>query len=690
MPEKKDQQLEDETLPVNQDQESTIASGDAPKPDAWVPAKAEDQLIGQTIADRYQVLSHIGKGGMSNVFKARDLTTNNVVALKTILPHLLEQENNRKRFQREGLSAMSLKHPNIAEVYSCDVTSQGLPFIAMEYLEGSSLSDVIAKEGRLPYERAMPIFQQIAEALGHAHAHGVVHRDLKPSNIILRDHDGKRDVVGIVDFGLAKLLPQADVQASTLTETGDVFGSPPYMSPEQCRGDKVDTRSDIYSFGCLMFEVLTGRPPLVGESALTTIMQHLNRVPPPMAEVCPSTSIPPTLEAIVFKSLSKDPASRQQTMSEVCDQLRNFLTLQQTGLEHKPATIQDRLAQIWTRNKTACQWVLAVAALIVVCSLWEWWHWIWSYPQRDWFVRFGFSATVVGLVAFGTYKLVALNNAMKSAPPIWLLEWQRQQSEHPDIDSLRNQLATTVDKLGKKKGGFDQSEQQELRLLLDALVAAGCLEEVQTSTTHGIELLRKRGRENSDTSLLLKEYLADTLAHSGLLDRAESTYRSVAEGWHETDSFTSQCRCIAQLKLADILFVQQKLTDAAQLYKTFLPRWDVLGLPHDSNYMLHTGRMSDCCCGMGELKEAEAGYHKCLSLWENAGDATNANLAFIKYSYSQLKRWQKVDLNRLETAVSTLQRIAGTDTKLAQDTSRVLTACLWSNNHFTQALQRRT
>ncbi len=200
----------------------------------------------------------------------------------------------------------------------------------MDYLDGVALSDVIGEGKRIPFERAVHIFIQIVDALEHAHGKGVIHRDLKPSNIILVRHDSDYDFVKIVDFGIAKLLNQEGPESVKLTQTGEVFGSPLYMSPEQSRGEKLDARSDIYSMGCLMYEALAGVTPHEGTNSFEIMYKQLNDVPAPISN--DKVKVPQRLEKIVFKALAKEANERYQTMGALHRDLLRFVKEQKFGI----------------------------------------------------------------------------------------------------------------------------------------------------------------------------------------------------------------------------------------------------------------------------------------------------------------------------------------------------------------------
>jgi len=275
----------------------------------------------------YEVLALLGEGGMGYVYKVKDKRKNQVVAVKVVRPELAADPRALKRFEQEAEAAMGLIHPNLVPVYGQGVTADGAPYLVMEYQEGTPLDKLLKQETKIEADRCLDIFMQICAALEHAHGKGIVHRDLKPSNIVLTAAKGNKDVVRIVDFGIAKLLASPESRESVdLTNTGDLFGSPGYMSPEQCMGYQLDARSDIYSLGCVMYELLSGMPPFQSDNPVQTIVKHLSESPDRLNKPG-GLSIPANLEALVLRCLEKDPRNRYQTM----EQLRKDLSSIQIG-----------------------------------------------------------------------------------------------------------------------------------------------------------------------------------------------------------------------------------------------------------------------------------------------------------------------------------------------------------------------
>lgn len=281
----------------------------------------DDPLLGTDFADKYEIISVIGKGGMSTVYKARHKYMERIVALKILHKHLISDPLSVERFKKESKAASSLSHPNIITVFDFGVDVNNTAYLVMDFLEGTTLGDIIDSKGPLMESDALTIFSQIAKGLIHAHARKIIHRDLKPRNLVLTLEEDGSVLAQIVDFGIAKMISSDSEQALTLTQTGEVFGSPIYMSPEQCSAEELDIRSDIYSFGCVMYEALTGLPPFLGKNAVETMSMHVEDSPPPFSEVMPHHNISKKLEKIVLRCLEKDRNNRFDSVQELLDDL---------------------------------------------------------------------------------------------------------------------------------------------------------------------------------------------------------------------------------------------------------------------------------------------------------------------------------------------------------------------------------
>ena len=648
-------------------------------------------LVGTKIGAHYEIVCFLGKGGMSTVFKARDTRDDRSVALKFIHPHLLENEQIVRRFKHEALSLSALKHDHIAGIEECATASDGLPYIVMDFVEGKTLRDLLMESSRLHYSRSVPIFLQIASAMEHAHKQGVLHRDLKPGNIMLTARDGDLDFVKIVDFGLAKILPHAEVQASTLTNTGDVFGSPAYMSPEQCLGQKVDHRADIYALGCLMYEVLTGVLPLHGDSPGATLVLQIDTVPPPMMEAEREAKVPAVLEAIVFKAMSKEPNSRQQSMAQLEAELQDFLALQEAGIEYKPVSIAVRFDHAWKRNRKAMTWIISLAALFLLAAICMWWHWI--HDWRDGISRLVCSLSVSFIVGWVIFQMSSLHRRMhelRLPVPIAELNWLNEtKTDGTATDSMAH-LEDMIESVERGDGVENRFNQERLRTTLIALSHGVDAEKLQYRCAHVVDLLEKRNQENSETALIFQEFLADAFVQAKNFERAESIYGQIASRWEETDAFATDVRCVVQLKLADALYFQRKFRAAEALYSAYVTRWEMLVMPRDQKYALRVSRLGDCYCGMDSFKLGELTYLKAMACWQSLQDKANGSLAFIKYVYTCWRRWKPIESERqFPLEVDNIEKGFGGQSPQAAAAMLLYAAQLWNRHDYVSALHWR-
>jgi len=281
-----------------------------------------DPLIGSFVGERFLVKEKLGEGGMGVVYKAEQTAMDRMVALKVLHSHITD-EDMYARFRNEAAASSKLNHPNTITVYDFGKTDTGSLYIAMEFVKGVSLDDEIVDNGPMDWRRACHIGKQICGSLQNAHDNGIVHRDLKPENVMLCERAGERDVVKVLDFGIAKILEDdgGQDQRKALTKTGMVFGTPQYMSPEQVRGEKVDARSDIYSTGIILYQALVGQLPFKSETPMGVLTKHLLDTPPAFDEIAPETKIPAELEKIVMQTLAKGRDDRPQSMKQLATML---------------------------------------------------------------------------------------------------------------------------------------------------------------------------------------------------------------------------------------------------------------------------------------------------------------------------------------------------------------------------------
>lgn len=322
------------------------------------PPESRD-FIGHTVGGKYQVLGFLGRGGMGTVYRVHQVFLDSDMALKLLDSARISDGVPMRRFQQEAKAAHSLNHPSLVKVHDFGLLDTGQPYLVMDMVEGETLADYLKRNGPMPLKDISAVFAQVCFGLSYAHAEKVIHRDIKPGNIMLLkgmrfDTEGS---VKIVDFGLAKIGTEGKgVQA--LTRTGEVMGSPIYMSPEQCSGESIDYRTDVYSLGCVLFEALTGTPPFIGDSSLRTMMLHQSSRTPTLKEASLGKDFPAGLERIVGKMLAKSPNDRYEDLGVVAHELAQVCAGTDRVLEPK-RTQSKQPAQ--TISMTRMQFAVAIA-----------------------------------------------------------------------------------------------------------------------------------------------------------------------------------------------------------------------------------------------------------------------------------------------------------------------------------------
>ncbi|MEO8634151.1 MAG: serine/threonine-protein kinase [Gemmatimonadales bacterium] len=292
------------------------------------PSIATTDLVGQVIADRYHITKKLGEGGMGQVYLAEHVKMGRRCAIKIMSPGMMSDPDAISRFNREAANASQIGHPNVCAIYDFGETPDGLIYLAMELIDGQSLTALLDEAGTLPLARAADLTAQTADALHAAHELGIVHRDLKPDNIMVITGRGK-DIVKVVDFGIAKAMG-ADGGNQKVTKTGFVVGTPEYMSPEQLAGDPVDGRSDLYSLGLVFYRSLTGLSPFPADSQQETMIKRLTDDPIPLSVARPEGRFSAELQRVMDRALSRSPDQRYRTANEMARDIRG-LTRSLTG-----------------------------------------------------------------------------------------------------------------------------------------------------------------------------------------------------------------------------------------------------------------------------------------------------------------------------------------------------------------------
>jgi serine/threonine-protein kinase len=287
-----------------------------------IPPKG-DLTVGSTIAGRFRILGKLGEGGMGAVYKAEHTKMDRMCAIKILGAHMTNDPDALARFTREAQMSSRIDHPHAVTIYDYGETEDGLVYLAMEYIEGETLSTLLRRQGALGLERTVKIARQIGDALAAAHELNIVHRDLKPDNIMVGRKAGNDDFVKVLDFGIAKMAESED-KRHDLTQAGLVIGTPFYMSPEQVSGQKLDPRSDVYSFALIVYEMLAGSLPFQGENAQAVMISRLTSAPRPLRDANPH--IPEAVEAAVMRALVRDRDARTRTADQFVGDLEDAAT----------------------------------------------------------------------------------------------------------------------------------------------------------------------------------------------------------------------------------------------------------------------------------------------------------------------------------------------------------------------------
>jgi len=629
------------------------------------------ELLGQVIEDRYEVTENIGKGGMSIVFKARDLRLKKFVALKVLMPHLSADPLSVQRFQQEATAASQLDHPNIVKVYNVGSTQSGLPFMAMDLLQGRSLSALIKEKGRLDYTESLNIFVQLTAALAHAHEKGVIHRDLKPSNVILRhaDDDEGSEVAKLVDFGIAKVLSQDGQTQAKLTQTGDVFGSPHYMSPEQCLGGELDERSDVYSMGCLMYETLTGQPPHTGDSTLQILHKHISETPARIKSVVPDSDIPAELEAIVFKCLEPKRDERVQSMKT----LKNDLMQLYMSREKKAINqAQAKLALLWTKRL--------------------------KLSSREKIL--GFVGVLVSLMVLSAVWLTISFLDLTTNSP-WLsptmLDWVGPK---PPVNDAEDRMALAYSQMelymnrGKfliKEGAITPGKLvSTLTKTARALERAGRLEDALRGLTKAASITKDFISPYSSNYPNLLYYIGNV--HYELKQYEEARkYLSGALESHEW-AVSSQWKGDAESMLADCYNFLGKREQAEEYYQAALARWNQSSSPR---FAITAARYADLIVPYNTQQSFDYAfnlYKKAKTKWLGQGEGQGQNVALcdlrISNVYFATGEKQK-SFEFLKRANSELAAAIGQDNPLRAALIMKYADALWNRGDYLDAIKQR-
>jgi serine/threonine protein kinase len=437
--------------------------------------------IGTIIDGRYEIVFCLGHGGMGTVYKALDQRSEKYVAIKFISQDGLDDQRRTLRFKREAIATARLHHPSIAKVLDFGLINGLQPYLVMEFVEGKTLSSMIAEEGQLSLSESLSIFTTICDGLAHAHENKVLHRDLKPSNIMV-NRDLGPITAKILDFGIAKILESAGVPSQQITRTGELLGSPFYMSPEQAKGGHIDHRSDLYSLGCTMYEALTGGPPHVGDSPVSTLLKRESHEPLPLAEASLGRQFPEQLEIIVAKLLKNDPDKRYQSAYDLKRDLLKIGEEPEANMKDKEAIVQEKQTVVppGLRAQKKSRWVpiAAIALLVLACA--------------------------VPLALLNWPKPAPIIKQAQIPPPMSSLEEEEGRISQA-ADSLKIEISRNQAGKLKDAGDFEKAERAYLRIINTASPASGDIAEQIAKTRVALALLYQETKQYGKASQQLKQ-----------------------------------------------------------------------------------------------------------------------------------------------------------------------------------------
>jgi serine/threonine protein kinase len=626
----------------------------------------EDPLIGKVLDGRWKLIQFLGEGTMSRAYKAEHLQTGELVVLKMLHKHISINTANIRRFDAASREVMSMRHQRVAKMLDIHLDSEGEIFLVMEYLPGESLEEVLAKVGHLPVHRTIEIFSQVCDALETAHDDAIIHRDVKPSNIMLCQNDRGKDDIRVLDTGISKLVAEdEDVKSSGyITRNKEVMGSPMYMAPEQCMGKRTDIPADIYSLGCVIYEVLTGKPPFVGKNVLETAYKHMNEAPKPIAPDSAHDKVLSRLEAVIFKCLAKDPNERYQSASQVKNDLAVLSSASEADWQsntfvYKKTTKVKKRKKVEVREQTkpkmSIEIIALLGALVVICVV-----------------------AIIWIVAF-------LNSDSSEGPAynndeLWVIKDKGKQSEQPDYASQEDAARTEMSRAERESGPDSKEYAAAVKELARVYVSSTHWQEAQTWLTKLTTLYPKLGMDSqltgvkaelAYTNFLLnknneaKDYanqaikevdamqipdekkdamlatplqvLGEIYSSTGNLEKAESTYNRLQTclAPFRVKAVGQFYRCAA--KLGDVYRRENKLPLAEMAYKEAVSYYranektpSLFLAKAEYGYALVLEKE-------GKLPEAEIHFRESLTITSNISGEKNELYAPIKKHLSDIK-----------------------------------------------------
>lgn len=661
-----------------------------------------DPLIGNVLGGRWEVLAFIGEGSMSSAYKARDVQTGTRVVLKMLHQHLVANNKNLKRFEQRAKTFMMLMNEKVARVFDVQLTPEGGVFIVVEQLLGESLEDLLAKSGHLSADHAIDVFMQVCEGLEYAHDQDVLHRDLKPSNIMLVETGGLTQDVKLVDFGVAKLLSEEsdDVRSSGyITRTREVFGSPMYMSPEQCMGKRLDGRSDIYSLGCVMYETLTGKPPFVGKNVLETAYKHMNEQPKSFSSDRPADRALGRFESVIFKCLAKDPNERYQSVSQLKSDLQMMPIASELDWTSGSYALQ-KLTKAKAKGKPVKEKGSGGVGMPDLSGLLSGLSGISlpSFGGGKKFISFevGIFVGVSLLLAIvvGVWSFTFIGQENQEYPDfnndlLWVVREKRTPAPPPNFGTQEEAAKIDLSTIENEKGVDSREYAIALYNLGKLYLGAGRWSDAVTNLSKLIETTKKTGAPAG----LPTEYANLSFAYfmAGQTQEAELAATNAMEE-AERAGLSSQPVVLTPLKvLGDIYSQKNQLDKATDVYEKLYNIVEPRKYQAAQEFQYAAAWLGDVYRRQDKLDYAERYYRQALEMTKNSGNYQNLFTVKVLYGLGMVlaKEGNNKEAEQcFREGLPMAQQMAGPRSAIAGAMKKRLTEVLWKTNWWAAIMSR--
>lgn len=588
--------------------------------------------IGDSFEKRYELLELLGSGGAGTVFKARQIETGRLIALKVLHPHRLIDDDVKQRFLREAQALSKLCHVNIVTVYHLQLSKGALPYLAMELIDGVSLRKQLAA-GKMPVHRVLKIAEQLCSALCCMHEFEIIHRDLKPENIMLLPKP-EPDTVKIIDFGLVKVDANSEQK---LTETGLLIGSVNYMSPEQCEGKKADVRSDIYALAVCMYEMLSGEPPFTAENSIGVMYKHINLQAPEL-RFKTGELVHPAIQKFIGKGLEKDPALRFQTAAEMSEALSKL------G-EHLAGDVPTNAASAKPLGGRPLVWLSTVILCAIVCTF------IWNQIHQS-----------------------------------QLHSSDTEQKKYRFENLLKHELKTSV-----LTHSADHSEETK-RLVDEAKVYVihGKSEEAERLLKRALAMNEKALRPNQAEMSAIYFHLATCYEQQNKFADAESLLKQALTNREKVLGPDNTDVAAIVLQLANCYAWQGKYASAEQLYKRSIKIMEKAVGPNDSSVGIALSKLGECYNKQGKYEMSEPLLKRAMAIDEEVLGPDSLQEYGALYSLAQCSE-HKGNFAEAELlfrrSLTIAEKTAGPDSPLVASTLRDLARCVEHQGKHAEALR---